>query len=72
MPSSKWIGCCRTQELTLTNSRSDGCFMRSGRAPNIVVAMDWTDFDADNQATIMLSLVSRSWSIDAPGVAHGR
>ena len=21
--------------------------------------MDWTDFDADNQATIMLSLVSR-------------
>src|SRR6266853_3046234 len=27
--------------------------------PNIVVAMDWTDFDADNQATIMLSLVSR-------------
>ena len=30
--SSKWIGCCRTQELTLTNSRSDGCFMRSGRA----------------------------------------
>ena len=25
----------------------------------IVVAMDWTDFDADNHATIMLSLVSR-------------
>ena len=29
-----------------------------GARPNIVVAMDWTDFDADNQATIMLSLVS--------------
>jgi len=29
-----------------------------GPRPNIVVAMDWTDFDADNQATIMLSLVS--------------
>ena len=29
-----------------------------GQRPNIVVAMDWTDFDADNQATIMLSLVS--------------
>ena len=29
-----------------------------GSRPNIVVAMDWTDFDADNQATIMLSLVS--------------
>jgi hypothetical protein len=30
-----------------------------GQRPNIVVAMDWTDFDADNQATIMLSLVSK-------------
>src|SRR5438477_7834339 len=30
-----------------------------GPRPNIVVAMDWTDFDADNQATIMLSLVSK-------------
>jgi Transposase DDE domain len=30
-----------------------------GPRPHIVVAMDWTDFDADNQATIMLSLVSR-------------
>src|ERR1700692_4298409 len=29
-----------------------------GSRPKIVVAMDWTDFDADNQATIMLSLVS--------------
>src|SRR5664279_105492 len=29
-----------------------------GPRPKVVVAMDWTDFDADNQATIMLSLVS--------------
>jgi hypothetical protein len=29
-----------------------------GPRPKIVVAMDWTDFDADNHATIMLSLVS--------------
>jgi hypothetical protein len=29
-----------------------------GPRSNIVVAMDWTDFDADDQATIMLSLVS--------------
>ena len=29
-----------------------------GQRPNIVVAMDWTDFDADNQSTIMLSLIS--------------
>ena len=25
----------------------------------VEVAMDWTDFDADNQATIMLSLITR-------------
>jgi hypothetical protein len=30
-----------------------------GSRPEIVVAMDWTDFDADGQATIMLSLLSR-------------
>src|SRR5258708_23452254 len=30
-----------------------------GPRPKIVVAMDWTDFDADNQATYKLSLVSR-------------
>ena len=30
-----------------------------GARPSIAVAMDWTDFDADDQATIMLSLISR-------------
>ena len=29
-----------------------------GHAADIVVAMDWTDFDADDQATLVLSLVS--------------
>jgi hypothetical protein len=29
-----------------------------GARTSIVVAMDWTDFDADNQTTIMLSLVT--------------
>lgn len=29
-----------------------------GVRPSIAVAMDWTDFDADNQATIMLSLLT--------------
>src|SRR6516162_1689378 len=29
-----------------------------GARDSIVVAMDWTDFDADNQATIMLALIS--------------
>ena len=41
----------------------DELFMRwvpymVGQRPTIVVAMDWTDFDADNQSTIMLSLIS--------------
>ena len=30
-----------------------------GARESIEVAMDWTDFDADNQATIMLSLITR-------------
>jgi len=29
-----------------------------GARTAIAVAMDWTDFDADNQATIMLSLIT--------------
>lgn len=45
----------------------DELFMRwapycVGDRKSIEVAMDWTDFDADNQATIMLSLIT----------AHGR
>jgi hypothetical protein len=32
MPSSKWIGCCRTRGLTLTNWRRDGSPMWSGHA----------------------------------------
>ncbi len=30
-----------------------------GQRDSIIVAMDWTDFDADSQATIMLSLLTR-------------
>ncbi len=30
-----------------------------GKRPSVRVAMDWTDFDADNQATIMLALITR-------------
>ena len=30
-----------------------------GQRKAIVVAMDWTDFDADNQATLVLSLITR-------------
>ncbi len=41
----------------------DALFMRwvpyaVGDRKSIEVAMDWTDFDADNQATIMLSLIT--------------
>jgi hypothetical protein len=32
-----------------------------GSRSSINVAMDWTDFDADGQATIMLSLLTRHW-----------
>jgi hypothetical protein len=30
-----------------------------GQRSQIIVAMDWTDFDADDHATIMLSLISK-------------
>ena len=30
-----------------------------GQRPHIIVAMDWTDFDADDHATIMLSLITK-------------
>jgi hypothetical protein len=32
--------------------------LRHGARDSIMVAMDWTEFDADNQATIMLALIS--------------
>lgn len=32
---------------------------RVGSRPEIVVAMDWTDYDADGQATLVLSLITR-------------
>ena len=37
--------------------RSIGCHV-VGQRDSITVAMDWTEFDADGQATIMLSLLS--------------
>jgi hypothetical protein len=43
-----------------------------GSRPNIVVAMDWTDFDADNQATISFVVGHPPWPVDAPAVAYGR
>jgi hypothetical protein len=42
-----------------------------GPRNSINVAMDWTDFDADGQATIMLSLLTRHGRA-TPLLAHGR
>jgi hypothetical protein len=48
-----------------------------GPRSKIVVAMDWTDFDADNQATIVVSLVSRHgrsrgfMSLQPPAAGNG-
>ena len=39
-------------------------------APASYVAMDWTDFDADGQATIMLSLLTRHGRATPLAVAH--
>lgn len=44
-------------DLDLLSARWVGYVV--GSRPEIVAAMDWTDFDADGQATIMLSLLSR-------------
>ena len=43
-----------------------------GARASIVVAMDWTDFDADNQATIMLALITDHRRSNTLGVADGR
>jgi len=54
----------------LSNSRLEAVFATwvpetVGSRTDIVVAMDWTDFDADGQATLALKLVTvgrRRWS----------
>lgn len=43
--------------------RLPDCFNKTipyviGARKEIVVAMDWTDFDADKQATLMISLIT--------------
>ena len=43
-----------------------------GARTSIVVALDWTDFDADRQATIMLSLITDHGPRHPPGLAHRR
>ena len=43
-----------------------------GARTTIAVALDWTDFDADKQATIMLSLITDHGRATPTGMAHGR
>ena len=63
MRPSKSTACCPIRRSTSTISAPSGFFVVGVlNLASIVVALDWTDFDADNQATIMLSLI---WS-------HGR
>src|SRR4029077_16982278 len=58
MRPSRWTACCPTQISTSMTSSPAGCPTSSARGSCIVVALDWTDFDADKQATIMLSLIT--------------
>jgi hypothetical protein len=39
-----------------------------GSRPDLIVAMDWTDFDADGQATLALKLMTRHGR--ATGATH--
>ena len=43
-----------------------------GERREIVVAMDWTDFDADNQSTLALHLVTQPWKSHAAPLADRR
>jgi hypothetical protein len=57
--SNRWTGCCPTMASTPTPSCPAGS-ATSWDLPriDIKVAMDWTDFDADGQTTIMPSLMT--------------
>ena len=59
--ASKWIGSCRTQGLTLTNSRSDGSIMRWGRVQ--ISLLPWT-------GPTLMSITRRRlccrWSLSLP------
>lgn len=58
MPSSRWIG------FLATRSSSHGHYLENwvpfilGDRKELVVAIDWTDFDHDNHSTIAISVVT--------------
>ena len=41
------------------------------RGTEVVVAMDWTSFARDQQDTVVLSMLTRSWTCDAADVDDG-
>ena len=56
--SSRWTGCSAT--AASTSGRVFGCWVPHivGDRTEIVIALDWTDFDTDNQSTIVLSMIT--------------
>src|SRR3954462_5896167 len=58
MRSSRWTACSATTASTCGTASPTGCRTRSAPRPEILVAMDWTDLDHDDQATLVLSLVT--------------
>src|SRR5512133_3453209 len=58
MPSKRWTGCC-PKGIDLDAALRHWVPYVVGPRSSINVAMDWTEFDAHGQATIMLSLLTR-------------
>ena len=71
MRPSRWIVCSLNPKINVDDILASWVPYIVGARSSIVVALDWTDFDADNQATIMLSLITDKASY-TPGVADGR
>ena len=57
--SSRWTGHRPTKGIDVDALLVHWVPYVIGKRDSITVAMDWTEFDADGQATIMLSLLSR-------------
>ena len=58
MPSSRSTGLLSNQAINVDDILVRWVpYIIPAHEPSIVVALDWTDFDADNQATIMLALI---------------
>jgi len=56
--SSRLIGCCLNPGIDVDQILALWVPFIIGARTSLLVALDWTDFDADNQATIMLSLIT--------------